>query len=251
MSSLTCPACTRESADGLACFECVNRLLSDLRTIGELWSAILERRVTGDRGPIGKGGSRGLSPIPDRRKADMDAVRNTLGTWMREFEADVPDDVPSWCEWLVRHVPEMRSHPAADELIADVSGAWHTVNRLVDIPADRVLVGFCAICAGETVEWLYAEPDAVQVVCHRCKIAGVDSAYDVTTSRAQMLEQAKPYRGTPIEVAGLVGVPVKTLRSWMRRGWLELDGAGHVEVGAALLLAETMAERVERARQAV
>ncbi|MBN9607838.1 MAG: hypothetical protein BGO26_10215 [Actinobacteria bacterium 69-20] len=30
MSGLTCPSCTRESADGLACFDCVNRLLAEI-----------------------------------------------------------------------------------------------------------------------------------------------------------------------------------------------------------------------------
>ena len=250
MTDYPCPSCSAATPDGLPCFDCVNRLLSDLRTIGELWPAILERRVTGDKGPIGKGGSVGLSPIPDKRKEAMDGVRNTLGTWMRDLGADVPDDVTAWCEWLVRHVPEMRSHPAAGELIEDISSCWHTVTRLVDIPADKVLVGFCPICAGETVEWLYAEPTAVQVVCRRCKAVGVESVYDVEVSRAQMLEQAKPYRGTPVEVARLVGVGVGTIRAWIRKGWLTRDGAGHVEVGASLILAETMAERVNRARGA-
>lgn len=250
MSSLKCPVCGEGVPDGLPCFNCVNRLLGDLRTIAELWPAILERRVRGEAGPIGKGGSRGLSAIPEKRRADIDAVRNTLGTWMREFEADVPDDVPAWCEWLVRRVPEMRSHPAADELIQDVSGAWHTVNRLVDIPPDRVLVGICPVCAGDDVEWLYAEPGDAQVVCRRCKAAGIDSPYDVAESRRRMLEDAKPYRGTPVEVSRLVGVKTKTLRDWMRKGWLATDDAGHVEVGQALLLTETMAERVERIKAA-
>ena len=247
---MKCPACGAATPDGLPCFDCTNRLLGDLRTIGELWPAILERRVTGERGPIGTGGSHGITPMSEKRREDVEAVRNALSTWVRDLGADVPDEVPAWCDWLVRHVPEMRSHPAADELYEDVSAAWHTVTRLVDLPADRVLVGVCPVCESDDVEWLYAEPGATSVVCRRCKKAGVESVYDVTESRRRMLEQAKPYRGAPVEVARLVGVENKTLRGWIRKGWLEADGAGHVEVGTALLLAETMAERIERSRNA-
>lgn len=119
------------------------------------------RYGTGARGGSGE-------PLPvDLTAADRyRAVENTIGTWARDLEADM-DGLAAACRWLAGHVDRLRQHPAAGEAFDDLESACRQLERLVDRPADKELVGVC-----DCGRVLYAARGRQYVACPnpKCKL---------------------------------------------------------------------------------
>jgi len=123
------------------------------------WQASIERPPAGALRP---------EPMPaDLGASDrLHAVENTIGTWARDLGADA-DDLPAAARWLATHIDSLRHHPAADEAFKDLENACRQLERLVDRPADKELVGMC-----DCGKVLYASRGRTVVTCPQptCKL---------------------------------------------------------------------------------
>ncbi|MFC5099782.1 hypothetical protein [Kibdelosporangium philippinense] len=150
-----------------------------------------------------------------------DRLRNALSTWVRDLwethairwqDCDTcdarwlsgdkrhttPDCGGSWVEkvaelghvdhtsaglarWVLRHQNWVKTHPAADELHADLLDAYADVLRVIDRPDDRLYLGICSaeLENGELCEVdLFARQGQTAIRCRGC-----DSAWNVHERR--------------------------------------------------------------------
>lgn len=99
------------------------------------WQASIERPLAGALRP--EPGPADLGAF-DRLRA----VENTVGTWARDLDSWAEGLIEA-CLWLAEHVEILRTHPAAQEAFDELHDACRQLERLVDRPADKRLVGVC------------------------------------------------------------------------------------------------------------
>lgn len=172
--SATCPVCQARQDAGLVCSACCDRLERDLADVGDLIAeldATLARQAR-----IGSGGRAGLAsemnPWQQGASITLSTLTNTLTTWARdvcdsEWHA-APSAHPAQAAagYLLLSITEIRRHPAADELVDEISYAVSVARRQVDRTARRFPVGPCpeqdedgADCPGEVWAFLPVEDD--------------------------------------------------------------------------------------------
>jgi hypothetical protein len=95
--------------------------------------------------------------------------------------------------WLVEQLHWLRHRPEADQALTEILGAARTLERTVDRPADRVIVGQC-----RCDEYLYARAGAAMVRCTGC-----GETYDVEACRALLRERLAESLFTGAEIATL------------------------------------------------
>lgn len=211
MTAPTCVVCSRPMADtAYACSTCARGLAETLRTAAghaeDAWTVIARQARMGtaggarrpdpepaaaveelERNPVtafGWQASIERPPVgalrPEPTPADLGAldrlhaVENTITTWARDLGADVTG-LAAACAWLAEHVDTLRVHPAADEAFGDLESACRRLERLVDQPADKELVGVC-----DCGKVLYAHPGRTVV---RCPERTCALKWDVAESR--------------------------------------------------------------------
>jgi len=125
--------------------------------------------------------------------------------------------------FLLGQLDWIRHQPFADEANEQLRAAGAVVRRIVDAPAQRLIVGQCDCGA-----YLYAYEGAATVVCEECRLG-----WDVQDSRAGLRELLREYLMTAAEAAvllalfGLAGDRNrcrKTIVMWGLRGLLERRG---------------------------
>jgi hypothetical protein len=131
------------------------------------WQASIERPMVGALRP--EPGPADLGAF-DRLRA----VENTIGTWVRDLDGD-GTNLAEAARWLAGHADDLRHHPAAGEAFGDLHDACRQLERLVDRPAERELVGMC-----DCGKVLYAAGGRAVVQCPQptCKLE-----WDVADSR--------------------------------------------------------------------
>ncbi|WP_091456904.1 hypothetical protein [Actinokineospora iranica] len=221
--------------------------MSDLRQVAELVDdlddTVARRTRTGQR--VGSRPAVTGLPFNDGAAEVRDDLRNVLSTWVRdlwethaprrqvptgetapdgspvvfaELDAlDLDDTLPEMAAWLRRHPTWIEHHPAAGELVDEITDAVERARRAVDLPPVRLFCGPCPDCGAD----LYARPDRVLVGCREC-----ESRHDVEVLRAALLGAARGALATAAEVAralpGLLGrdLSANTVRTWARAGKL-------------------------------
>lgn len=241
MSGLTCPSCMKESPDGLLCDKCAQRCVKNLLGIADLWPALEDAQVNARK--AGSGGKRNdVSPLPYNERAGKVAsyVRNQVTSWVRDLadeDDDLPaDTVPDCCRWLAGRMTLIRRHEAADEIVGEFGYCRGLIWSAVDLPPDRVYCGPCSTCGAD----LLAKAGALDVVCHRCEIAGVITLpVDVVAARAKMSADIEGMLLTRDEILtampSMFGVEINrtTLWRWVKAGRL-------VEVDKKLRVADVL-----------
>lgn len=188
----------------------------------------------------------------------LEAVRNTVGTWVRVVLDDNPvitgpvcagaclhlscaavrrsmppaDTVASCCRYLLRNTTRIRVADWAQDLAEELGHVSQQLRFLVDRPADRWYAGPCDQCERD----LYARTGAAEVVCAEC-----DLAYDVAARRQWLLEQAEDRLVNATMLARAVSwlgsepLTAERVRKWAQRG--RLIAKGHeVRAGRTLPL---------------
>jgi hypothetical protein len=211
---------------------CEARLAADLRRVAAVAG---EAMVTiAKLGRLGAGGRRTepSPPLPVNLAAaeHHDAAVNTLGTWARhvaeERGAPLPTVRTAPCAhatcasrrlrvsqgptcpgeppehptavlalWLVGQLRWLRHRPEADEAYGDLADACQVLERVVDRPPDRIVVGQCPCGA-----YLYAVRGAAQVTCGAC-----GTPYAVDETRAMLRRSLDEALFTAAEIATLAG----------------------------------------------
>ncbi|MEU6582771.1 hypothetical protein [Nocardia sp. NPDC046763] len=149
--------------------------------------------------------------------------------------------------WLACHPHEVRSHPAAGELAAEVVWAVERLRAITDRPPERRYLGMCGVPLTDGTKCpheLRAERGAGWVRCPRCRTqhdvrAIEDAARDAARTELYPLAEL-------VRVLATVGEPVprRTVYDWAQRGrLLPAPGTELYRLADALELAEQRRER--------
>jgi hypothetical protein len=208
--------------------------------------------------------------IPDGT-ALVDAVRNTITTWVRVVMDRWPvvtgpacalsclhatcsvilrsrppaDTIPSCCNYLLRYVDRIRVADFGPEILDEITHLELQLRALVDRPADRWYAGACDGCRRD----LYGKTGALEVTCREC-----DLTYDVAERRCWLLKKARDQLVNSADLSRAVswfyGKPLSQdrIRQWAHRGRIEPRPAGQhgplYRVGDALDLLATESQKV-------
>lgn len=254
----TCPACQAQQDAGLLCSACCDVLERDLRSVPDL---VAELDITlSKQARIGVAGAPGLArertPINVGAMLVADDLANVLASWVIDV---CGEDWPfgrragaaSFARDLLSHVPEIRRHPAVEELIDEVTDAIKQARRVIDRPADKVYLGQCLVETpddqGRQVTCLadvYARTTASQVKCGVCGIT-----HEVTERRAWLLEQARDRLFTVKEAAQMMGdvgrikVTEASIRGYVHRGRIAYHTGTMIRLGDLLTVVIDDSER--------
>lgn len=226
----TCTAehCDRPSPNGTVCTSCLDALTAELRTVPALmadWQLTLTRQVRmGDGpGPIAHSNadSTRLPVHLGAAEAGMD-LRTVLLVWAGEIAdtaghtLDATDSARGYARWLLRYTHHIRQHPAADQLVDEVTDAIARVRRVIDRPPEKLFFGRCGADLGDDqqcVESIYGYAARNTVLCPACH-----TEWDIAARRAWLLEIVEDEVAYSGLLAGLVsGLGVQISSSTIRR----------------------------------
>lgn len=277
-----CPACGAAAADWMLCKLCVKRLQGDLEQLPDLMRDLTLTFTRQTQTGTGNGGKGAETPVPfvdvDRR-AVVDEVANTIGTWIRELDMGdfnvcrcatpmarcdqiIPSTLKAWCGWLLARVERIRGNAAAGEIADEIGHCVLRLRRLVDLPAEKVFCGACPICGDN----MWARMGKDTVTCRRCveahelaeasdgeRLPVPPPSYSVTEQRDRLKLQLQSRLATPKEILtaipSIYGVEINsgTFRSWVSRGRIVAKGQRGASilysVDEALTLAAEVASR--------
>ncbi|MFE7747066.1 hypothetical protein [Nocardia sp. NPDC057455] len=151
--------------------------------------------------------------------------------------ADTPATGAELCAiWLACHPHELRTHPRAGDIAADIGAAVDGLRRVVDRPPDRRYLGPCPtaldgvddegrprVCGYE----LRVEPGKAWVKCARCK-----QQHDVALIEAAARTHAEDGLWTVAELVSILAsigrpVPRSTLYDWAHKHKIAPRGYQH------------------------
>jgi hypothetical protein len=130
--------------------------------------------------------------------------------------------------WLSRHEAALSMAPGAGEMVAELEGLHHRVQRMVDAPPDRMYAGPCLemVEGVRCPEHLYAVPHKATVRC-----VGCGAEHSLAARRVWLLEVVHDELATPMEIARAMPVlldrplSVKTIYTWASTGALDTKPA--------------------------
>jgi hypothetical protein len=164
----TCPVCAGRTRDGLMCQPCWNALARDLRSVPDLLAdldtaAAKQARLT----PPGPGGlASERNPVGWGAADAAAALGNCLTTWARDATTDIAlrtalatSPARYAAATLLDHGDQIRAHPAAAELWADITGHTHRARHTIDRQDRHIDIGDCPDCGGTLRAHLPAADD--------------------------------------------------------------------------------------------
>lgn len=256
MSDLpTCPLCGRPIIDmAYMCDRCAGKTAVELEraalVAGEAATTITKQAR------LGSGGRRTdtEAPLPVNlaAAADHDAAVNTLTTWARHIHESSGRVIPAartatcrhvscarrregrvdgpLCEiaepehptavlgrWLAGQLDWLRHRPEAEKALDEIGDACRILVRVVDRPAERIVVGQCAC-----TEYLYAVRGREHVTCAAC-----GTTYRVEETRNMLRNYLDQRLFTAAEIATLATylglkrpreATRKLINKWCERG---------------------------------
>lgn len=256
----TCPLCGCDQAEGLLCHSETSALERDL---GDVAAITAELDVSLSKmARIGTPGKAGLArermPYNQGASIAAGALENTLTTWVRDLTHDQwrpglgHNASTAAAAHLLMLVPEIRRHPAVDELVDQIADAVRQARHAVDRPADRQFVGPCMMENPDDdgrlvtcLEDLYARHGASEV---RCKVCGAE--HEVAERRAWLLDQARDRLFTVREAAQMMGdvggirVTEDRIRGYLRRNRIAYHTDRLIRLGDLLTVVVNESERV-------
>lgn len=195
--------------------EATSRALRSLRVVLVGWVRVVveERRFEPDRvaGPV----------------CQLCTHRSCRATRTPGWPADT---LPAMALWLLAQVPWLRRHPASATCLGDVELAVDRLGKAMDRAPMLIYAGPCVtdtLQNGHTRRCghdMYALPDSPTVKCPACR-----TAYNVPEQRALMLEAARDYLLSVVEIVRALTalherIGDDRIRKWAARGRLTVRG---------------------------
>lgn len=155
MTHVECGNCARPVADGAElCAGCTTRLRRELRSIPELVEDLHITLARCDRLTVRQHGRGSETPVPWKSPASaaLADLHAYLTSWVRCIaeETGLPlrrlvDTSPACAAWLCHHLPVVRHHQAAGDLLTEIERATTKARAVTDLPpnSSRFLVGPC------------------------------------------------------------------------------------------------------------
>lgn len=160
-------------------------------------------------------------------------LRNTLVGWVRDLLPDPTpgndwpaDRVDAMARWLLARIDQLRTHPAAEQLVDEIGAAVRECTRAIDRRAAMVYAGTCACGEG-----LYAAVGRANVACRGCGARHTvadclealrASLYDRLLSAAEIARMAA-YLGDLLDRERVR----KLIAKWEQRGVITAHGINH------------------------
>lgn len=227
-----CPACRQPAPTTTLCWDCakrLHRLLARLaEDIAELHTQLTRQSRQGRR-TAGRSAER---PLPyDTTASDVLAdVRSVLVGWTRvAVEHDGPPFPADTEPAMLRHLrrTHWQTHPAADELLDELTWLHERVIAAIDSPAERRYLGPCGSVDIEGVECA-GDVYAVGGRTPRCRDCG--GTYSRDERLAWIADLAAGQLVTASEAAGALSAWGQCITSdlvakWAQRGRLASRGA--------------------------
>lgn len=226
--------CGRPAKDVLLlCATCLWGLECDLGDVGAVIEAANETMARLSASVSIDGSRSAERPLPIH--AGVYEAKLTLETqlvgWVRDLaerhgeEDNLPrDDMGSIAAWLLSRVYRIATHPAAEDIHAEITASVEKLRRFIDLPPDREFVGVCNAngCPG----WLYVAAGASNVTCREC-----GTRHDADESWQRVMDVLEGRLMTTREIAGLAthhGIDrrraMKLMGTWADRGRLVAAG---------------------------
>lgn len=216
-----CARCPRPAVDATVCVGC--RLTLET-ALAQLPALICELETTAARQNVqGQHDGRGSveKPLPLHVGA-MEALRHiraVIVSWSALVHEEKPAPLPSdttpqgLAPWLGEHCGWLSRHPAALDIVDEITGAHDRALIVIDNQDQPIYWGPCT-CGAD----LYGLHDATSICCSGCR-----SEYDATARRAHLLTAAEDRLATTTEIEHLTAqlgqrVPAGTIRQWAARG---------------------------------
>lgn len=244
MTTTTCEAredrCPNPTADGVRlCESCVINLANDLDTVDDDLLAELDvvlsrqHRLGADTGTRVAGGERPLSVHIGALNAKVALSKALRAALVAVGDTGAVNDVIAGAERLGERLNDLRVCKDAGEHHDAVLDAVRRAWRVIDGPAERVVLGTCGAWANgeECEQQLNAEPGVEFVVCTEC-----GTRWEVTVRRDRMrdiVERSIPVTATQAEgllLAAGESVSASQIRNLASRGRVHkvgLDKAGN------------------------
>lgn len=249
-----CVVCHEDAGPAYLCVACWGQLAARLRGVAELTAELDVALARQARTTPRLGGRPAEQPLPYHLGAAdaAEVLRTTLAAWVRLLWEEHGQHTAGGIQppllggtqpaalagWLLQDqvATWIRRHPAADELVDEISHAIAQAWRVVDRAPGRAYLGQCSAdtTTGPCPQDLYAPDDRETVCCPSC-----GATWSVTERRAVLLtalaDQYVPLRTLAGLLPGL-GQPVSVaaLRRLAHRGllvawsWIEdPPGSGH------------------------
>lgn len=147
-TNTVCTLCGATMADaGYLCARCVDRVVFDLDEIADSWHGIAHAASgLARRRGITSGGAGVTDGIPTAAIDAKDAVRNAVGTILRDLVEDsrIPDiegagrlSVPDVARHLAQHAGGLRRHPWAASIATEIASTRRHLEAVVEPPPGR------------------------------------------------------------------------------------------------------------------
>lgn len=195
MSPSECGNCARPVGDGATlCRGCTTRLRRELRSIPELVEDLHIMLARQDRLTPRQAGRGSETPVPWKNPASVALadLHAYLTSWVQCIAEEsglsigrLRDASPACAAWLLHHLPVVRHHPAAGELLSEITRSTERARAVTDLPpnSSRFLVGPCpeiddtgAHCDGEVWANIPTTTDVPALL--RCRIC--TTSWDTT-----------------------------------------------------------------------
>jgi len=220
LSTCASPACSFPQHNGYLCRNCADTLTRDLKAIPWLLEDLEITMTRQDR--LSDVSDRGSDehPLPIRLHA-MEARRDlhsTLAAWAQHVAGKHEGlGAGVWTElklahYLLEHVGDVFTDPAAGECADEIGYAVKLVRRTIDKPVEQVFAGPCDDCGTD----LYAHPSRAEVECRNPECGAV---YPIEARRRWLLGKAEDQLLPATEMSrALSGLLQKPITGSMLRG---------------------------------
>lgn len=210
--------------------------------------------------------------VNGRASDELDRVRNTLGTWIRDICETRGVEMPqlntavAMATWLRNHHTVIGHMEAAKEFCEDIDVAIHRIERIVNRPTPPHPIGPCITDPAPDEILTKRREDGDRAT--RCGFA-LSAAHKATTVKCPQCGETADVEDvvahnlaeqdeTLVTVRNLVDVvlprldehvPRRTVEGWITRGWLTVHG--HDDQGRQMVrIGEARKVRRERPRHA-
>ncbi len=148
--------------------------------------------------------------------------RNCHGTWIEHRdELRVRDNSVDLASWIVRHRSWVTGHPAADELVDELTEALKAAWRTIDRQPGRQYLGICSaeLEDGFCTEDVYGREDRALAVCQSCgtEHLAADRREVLMAALEEQLVEVRDLAGILVNYAGR-NVSTSAIRNLKHRG---------------------------------
>ena len=241
---MSCHNCESPTTPGYAlCTACAERLQAAIAYCTNAWDplvTIAAKKATAVPSDGGPRGSRAFAPAPVNEKAlEVQYQVGAIAMESAHALGAYPRKVPAALIYVRAEATRLARMGGEDADAAYYLGKWEdaarAVQRIIAPPEHRATIGgICEACGGAMLTANHGQV----LVCRRCGKYATAKKVRVRAARTMAAPQGKATPAEAERVFARAGVrlPSATIRSWIRRGKLAVDGDGRVGLSAVYRL---------------